>query len=120
MEGLMALVEKYVGAEGQRSGFCKQCHGKDDKSWYHHDPMRALYVRFTGKFERIGWVFEKCGHVEIDNEKYRSRHEEIERVKNEKHTKRWNERIGNSGEDENVRTEYPPIEIPPELGSSWR
>lgn len=55
--------------QGQRAGFCRQCHGKDDKPWYHHDPMRAVYIREAKRgFRRIGWYFEECGHVEIDKE----------------------------------------------------
>jgi hypothetical protein len=69
--------------------------------WYHRDPMRSLYVRFSDKFERIGWVFERCGHMELDREKYRRRREEIEQVKNEKYDKMWKERM--DGEDNGDR-----------------
>ena len=55
--------------QGQRSGFCRQCHAKDDKPWYHHSPVKALYVREPKKgFVRIGWLFVECGHVELDKE----------------------------------------------------
>lgn len=53
--------------QGQRAGFCRQCHGKDDKPWYHHSAMRAVYVREPKRgFVRIGWLFEECGHIELD------------------------------------------------------
>jgi len=54
--------------KGQRSGFCRQCHpeSKDDKPWYHHDPIRAIYIRKPNEgFKRIGWYFERCGHIVI-------------------------------------------------------
>jgi hypothetical protein len=55
--------------QGKRSGFCRQCHGKDDKPYYHYSPVKALYVREPKKgFVRIGWLFEECGHIEIDKE----------------------------------------------------
>lgn len=53
--------------QGQKAGFCRQCHGKNDKPWYHFDTMRAVYVRLPGKgFVRIGWLFEECGHLELE------------------------------------------------------
>jgi len=60
-----------LNSQGQRVGFCRQCHPtkEDDKPWYHLDPLRALYIRIPSKgFKRIGWFFENCSHVEIDAE----------------------------------------------------
>ena len=65
----MAFIKRsFGGVSGLRTGCCRKCHGIDESRNY--DDMRALYVRFAGKFERIGSLFEKCGHVEIDKEKY--------------------------------------------------
>lgn len=61
----------FFDVQGQRESFCIQCHPerKDDKPWYHHDPVRAIYLRSPKVgFKRVGWYFVKCGHVEIDKE----------------------------------------------------
>jgi len=55
--------------QGRKEGFCRQCHGKDDKPWYHHSAMRAVYVREPKRgFVRVGWLFEECGHVEVEKD----------------------------------------------------
>ena len=66
---MKARKKTVFNVQGQRVGFCRQCHPdrKDDKPWYHHDPIRAVYIRKPNVgFKRIGWYFENCGHVEID------------------------------------------------------
>ena len=63
--------KRILGVQGQRVGFCRKCHPepKDDKPWYHHSPMRAVYIRKPNAgFKRVGWYFEECSHVEIDEE----------------------------------------------------
>ena len=95
--------------QGQRGGFCRQCHSdpKDDKPWYHHDPVRALYIRDAKKgFYRIGWFFEECGHMELNEEiekeinlrreKERKRIEWFERMqkkRKERNIEKWNSRL---------------------------
>ena len=71
----MTFVKRSFDAFNRtRQGRCKVCNAGEDSRGYpcwKHDDMRALYVRFGGKFERVGWLFEKCGHVELESEKYR-------------------------------------------------
>ena len=60
--------EKMGSGRGQRLGCCEKCH-KRHPSWgrWNTDRMRAIYIREPDVgFKRIGWLFEKCGHIEID------------------------------------------------------
>lgn len=53
--------------QGQREKLCRLCYGDDDKDRYYYSPVRALYIREAKRgFRRVGWYFEKCGHVEFD------------------------------------------------------
>jgi hypothetical protein len=92
-----------------RLGHCKVCNSETDRKGYplyNGDDMRALYVRFAGKFERVGSLYEKCGHVEIDVEKYRMLVNRDERILREKYAK---ERQLNK-DLEGERVDFPPIE----------
>jgi hypothetical protein len=66
----LKFVERnFILNQRRRGSRCEICH---PDSGDERNATRTLYVRFNSKFVPIGWIFEDCGHVKIDAEKYRS------------------------------------------------
>ena len=67
---LMKDKKKFISAaQGQRVGLCRTCFpgGKGAMPRDYRNPVRALYIREPNVgFKRVGSLFERCGHVEID------------------------------------------------------
>jgi len=66
---LKFVERKFALNQRRRGSRCEICHPDNGGE---RDVTRTLYVRFNSKFVPIGWIFEDCGHIKIDAEKYRS------------------------------------------------
>lgn len=52
---------------GPQWGNCPVCGEWKPGEYQHYSPFRAVYARVKGKgFVRIGWHYQKCGHVHVD------------------------------------------------------
>jgi hypothetical protein len=58
---------------GRQYDKCPVCasNPEGDQGWF--NPKWALYIRAKGKgFVRVGWLFQRCGHAVIEEEKARA------------------------------------------------
>ena len=52
---------------GTRWEFCPECRPPGNQGYAGYSSMRALYIRLKEKgFTRVGWLYEKCGHIRLD------------------------------------------------------